>query len=80
LTILNEKIRLAEVVLKVLEKAPLRYTPLLKKCMISCGSPHKFNYLLKWLKEKGYVEPVLIKKKKHWKLTEKGLKFLRGLI
>ena len=79
MTILNEKIRLAEVVLKVLEREPLRYTPLLRKCIGSCGSPHKFNYLLKWLKQKGYVESVLIKKKKHWRLTDKGLRFLRGL-
>lgn len=79
MTILNEKIRLAEVFLTVLEKNPLRYTPLLRKCMNSCGSPHKFNYLLKWLREKGYIEPVLIKKKKHWRLTDKGLRFLRGL-
>jgi len=78
-TILNEKIRLAEVVLTVLERESLRYTPLLRKCMSSCGSPHKFYYLLKWLREKGYVEPVLIKKKKHWKLSDKGLRFLRGL-
>ena len=80
MTILNEKIRLAEVVLTVLEKEPLRYTPLLRKCISSCGSPHKFNYILKWLKQKDYIEPVLIRKKKHWRLTDKGLRFLRGLV
>ena len=80
MTILNEKIRLAKVILSTLEREPLRYTPLLKKCMNACGSPHKFNYLLQWLREQGYIEAVLIKEKRHWKATDKGLRFLQGLI
>jgi len=68
---------LARIVLSKLEKAPLRWTPLLKALIRVCGSPPRLYYVLKYLERNGFVCRVVVDGKSHWSITDRGRELLR---
>jgi DNA-binding HxlR family transcriptional regulator len=70
---------LARLILRKLEQQPLRWTPLLKATIQVSGSPPRLYYILKYLEKKGFVQHVIINKKPHWAVTEKGKELLKVL-
>jgi len=57
MTRLNEKLRLARVVLGELERAgPLRWSELEKRTVKQCGTTGTFRAILRFLKSNRYVE------------------------
>jgi len=62
-----------------LEKAPLRWTPLLKALIRVCGSPPRLYYVLKYLERNSFVCRVVVDGKSHWSITDKGKELLKVL-
>jgi predicted transcriptional regulator len=76
---LQERLRLAKIVLKELNKRPLRRTELEKRTIRQCGTHNKFVTILRYLKQSGYVEKAEPKLRAPYRITERGRKFLEGL-
>jgi predicted transcriptional regulator len=76
---LQERLRLAKIVLNELNKQPLRRTELEKRTIRQCGTHNKFVTILRYLKQSGYVEKAQPKLRAPYRITERGRKFLEGL-
>jgi len=51
----KEQDRLATIILSVLERENVRRTNILKLTLRRCGSPAKFNSIMKYLLDQGYI-------------------------
>ena len=76
MSLLEEKLKLAKIVLSKLEDGPKRWTELLKLTLAECGTPHKFQSILDFLLEKGYVDRP---ERGLYRITDKGRQFLQAL-
>ena len=73
---LNEKLRVASIVLRELREGPMRWTPLLKATIEGSPSPWKAENIIGWLRRKGYIERP---ERGLYVITEKGRRFLETL-
>jgi len=73
---LNEKLKVARVVLEKLREGPMRWTPLVKAVLQESPSPWKARSILNWLLRHGYIERP---KRGLYRITDKGLQFLETL-
>jgi len=76
---LQERLRLAKIVLSELERNPLRRTQLEKKTVMHCGTHSTFEGIFHYLKQNGYLEKAEAKHTAPYRITEKGRRFLGGL-
>jgi len=75
----ERRLEQTKAVLSKLSRQPMRWTLLLKATIQVCGSPPRLHYILKFLKKNGFVKRVVVNKKLHWAITEKGEAFLNLL-
>ena len=76
MSLLEEKLKLAKIVLSKLKDGPKRWTELLKLTLAECGTPHKFQAILEFLLEKGYITRP---ERGLYVITKKGINFLHAL-
>jgi DNA-binding PadR family transcriptional regulator len=76
---LQERLRLARIVLAELSRQPLRRTELEKRTIRKCGTHSKFEGIFRYLCQNGYVEKSSSEHTAPYSITEKGKKFLEGL-
>jgi len=76
---LQERLRLAKIVLSELEKTPLRRTQLEKRTVMHCGTHSTFEGIFRYLKQNSYIEKAGQRYRDPYIITEKGQKFLEGL-
>jgi len=69
---------LARIMLQELQNNPIRRTQFLKRALIHCGTPASFDNLIRIFFDRKWIEKGP-KKNDPYHITEKGLKFLRGL-
>ena len=80
MTKLNEKLHLARIVLRELERGgPLRWSELEKRTIKQCGTTGTFKAIMRFLKSNHYVEKLGSSHTDPYTITEKGLRFLRGI-
>jgi len=73
---LNEKLKVARIVLENLRDGPMRWTPLIKSIVQESHSPWKAQTILEWLLRQGYIERP---ERGLYFITEKGQRFLETL-
>ena len=73
---LNEKLRIAKIVLEKLKEGSMRWTPLTKFIIQKSPSPWKAQTIIKWLLSHDYIERP---ERGIYKITEKGRHFLETL-
>ena len=73
---LDEKLRIARIMLEKLEEGPMRWTPLMKIVVKESPSPWKAQVIIKWLLSNGYISRP---KRGVYQITEKGIKFLKAM-
>ena len=73
---LDEKLRVARIVLQKLRDGPMRWTPLTKAILRESMTPWKAQSILDWLRRRGYVERP---QRGVYRITEKGRRFLDTL-
>lgn len=76
---LEERLRLAKIVLSELNKQPLGRTELEKRTVKQCGTHATFEGIFRYLKKKRYLEKTEQRHRAPYRITEKGRKFLEGL-
>jgi len=76
---LQERLRLAKIVLNELRRSPLRRTELEKRTVMHCGTHGTFESIFKYLLQNGYVQKSGQRQRDPYVITEKGQKFLEGL-
>jgi DNA-binding PadR family transcriptional regulator len=54
----------------------MRWTPLVKATIQTCGSPPRLYYNLKFLEKNGFVVHESVEGKLYWMITEKGKELL----
>jgi len=73
---LNDKLRVARIVLEKLKNGPMRWTALTKAVLLESPTPWKVRSVLKWLLKHGYVDRP---ERGLYCITDKGLQFLETL-
>ena len=73
---LDEKLRIARIMLEKLSEGPMRWTPLLKMVVKESPSPWKVQVIIKWLLFNGYISRP---ERGVYQITEKGNKFLKAM-
>ncbi|MBS7646324.1 hypothetical protein KEJ24_00575 [Candidatus Bathyarchaeota archaeon] len=76
---LQERLRLAKIVLAELKKRPLGRTELEKRTIRQFGTHSAFEGIFRWLVQGGYVAKSEHRHRAPYVITEKGLKLLEGL-
>jgi len=76
---LEERLRLAKIVLSELDRRPLSRTELEKRTIKQCGTHSTFEGIFRYLKQNGYVEKTAPRHRAPYRITEKGRRFLEGL-
>jgi len=76
---LEERMRLARIVLTELKRQPLRRSVLEKRTVMHCGTHATFEGIFRYLVENGFVEKTAESHTAPYRITAKGLKFLEGL-
>jgi predicted transcriptional regulator len=71
---LDEKLRIARVMLEKLRESPMRWTPLMKTVVKESPSPWKAQVIIKWLFSNGYISRP---ERGVYQITEKGRNFLK---
>lgn len=73
---LDEKLRIAKIILEKLSEGPMRWTPLMKVVVKESPSQWKAQVILKWLLEKGYV---IRQERGVYQITENGRELLKNI-
>jgi len=73
---LNRQLKVAGIVLELLSKGDMRWTPLTKAVLKESPTPWKAQSILRWLLDHRYIERP---DRGLYRITEKGLEFLRTL-
>jgi predicted transcriptional regulator len=73
---LDEKLRIARIMLEKLSEGPIRWTPLMKMVVKESPSPWKAQVIIKWLLSNGYISRP---ERGVYQITEKGYKFLKAI-
>ena len=73
---LNEKLRIAGIMLEKLEEGLIRWTPLMKAVVKESSSPWKAQVIIKWLLTNGYISRP---ERGVYQITENGRELLRAL-
>jgi predicted transcriptional regulator len=73
---LDEKLRIARMMLERLSEGPMRWTPLMKMVVKESPSPWKAQVIIKWLLSNGYISRP---ERGVYQITKKGCKFLKGM-
>jgi predicted transcriptional regulator len=76
---LTERLHLAKIVLKELDKQPLCRTEIEKRTVKKVGTHATFEGIFRYLVQSGYVQKSEQKHRAAYVLTEKGSKFLEAL-
>ena len=76
---LIDRINLAKIVLKELEKQPLSRTDLEKRTVRKAGTHATFEGIFRFLVQSGYLEKSGQKHRDPYVLTEKGAKFVEAI-
>ena len=71
---LDEKLKLARIVLDRLKDGPMRWTPLTKIVVKKSPSPWEAQVIIRWLLENGYIERP---ERGVYSITEKGRALLK---
>ena len=73
---LDEKLRIAGIMLEKLIEGPMRWTQLMKMVVKESPSPWKAQVIIKWLLSNGYISRP---ERGVYQITEKGLKLLSAM-
>ena len=73
---LDEKLRIARIMLEKLREGPMRWTPLMKIVVKESPLPWKAQVIIKWLLSNGYIS---CPERGVYEITEKGYKFLKAM-
>jgi predicted transcriptional regulator len=73
---LDEKLRIARIILEKLSEGFMRWTPLMKMVVKESPSPWKAQVIIKWLLLNGYISRP---ERGVYQITEKGYKFLNAM-
>jgi len=73
---LDEQLRVARIILRVLRDGPLRWTPLMKAALRESPTPWKARSTLEWLLRHGYIERP---QRGLYRITDGGRVLLDGL-
>ena len=73
---LDEKLRIAKIILEKLRDGSMRWTPLMKVVVKESPSQWKAQVILKWLLEKGYV---IRQERGVYQITENGRELLKTI-
>ena len=73
---LDEKLRIAKIILEKLSEGPMRWTPLMKVVVKESPSQWKAQVILKWLLEKEYV---IRQERGVYQITENGRELLKTI-
>ena len=73
---LDEKLKIARIMLEMLSEGSMRWTPLLKMVVKESPSPWKAQVIIKWLLSNGYISRP---ERGVYQITEKGYKFLNAM-
>lgn len=76
---LTERLHLAKIVLKELDKQPLCRTEIEKRTVKKVGTHATFEGIFRYLTQSGYVQKSEQKHRAAYMITEKGSKFLEAL-
>jgi DNA-binding PadR family transcriptional regulator len=76
---LIDRMNLAKIVLKELERQPLSRTELEKRTVKKSGTHATFEGIFRFLVQSGYVQKSGQKHRAPYVITEKGAKFLEAL-
>jgi len=76
---LTERMHLAKIVLKELDRQPLCRTELEKRTVKKSGTHATFEGIFRYLIQSGYVRKSEQKHRAAYVITEKGAKFLEAL-
>jgi DNA-binding PadR family transcriptional regulator len=76
---LTERLHLAKIVLKELDRQPLCRTELEKRTVRKSGTHATFEGIFRYLVQSGYVQKSEQKHRAAYVITEKGAKFLEAL-
>jgi DNA-binding PadR family transcriptional regulator len=76
---LTERLHLAKIVLKELDRQPLCRTELEKRTVRKSGTHATFEGIFRYLVQSGYVQKSEQKHRAAYVITEKGVKFLEAL-
>lgn len=77
---LEERLRYAKVVLREVSREPCSRTFLAKRFIQASGSPASFESIFSFLRVNGYVEKVSAAHRAPYRITERGRRFLEGLL
>ena len=73
---LDEKLRIAKMMLDKLSEGPMRWTPLMKVVVKESPSPWKAKVVITWLLANEYISRP---ERGVYQITEKGCKFLKAI-
>jgi len=73
---LNRQLKVASIVLELLSKGDMHWTPLTKAVLKKSPTPWKAQSILRWLLDHRYVKRP---ERGLYRITEKGLELLRTL-
>jgi predicted transcriptional regulator len=73
---LNKQLKVAGIVLELLSRGDMHWTPLTKAVLMESPTPWKVQSILRWLLDHGYIERP---ERGLYRITLKGLEFLRTL-
>ena len=73
---LDENLRIAEIMLEMLEKGPMRWTLLMKMVVKESPSPWKVQVTITWFLDNGYIERP---ERGVYSITEKGRALLKSI-
>jgi len=73
---LNNQLKVAGIVLELLSRSDMRWTPLTKAVLKESPTPWNVQSILRWLLDHRYIERP---KRGIYHITEKGLEFLKTL-
>jgi predicted transcriptional regulator len=76
---LTERLQLAKIVLKELDRQPLCRTEIEKRTVKKLGTHATFEGIFRYLTQSGYVQKSEQKHRAAYVITEKGAKFLEAL-
>jgi predicted transcriptional regulator len=76
---LTERLQLAKIVLKELDRQPLCRTEIEKRTVKKVGTHATFEGIFRYLTQSGYVQKSEQKHRAAYVITEKGAKFLEAL-
>ncbi len=77
---LEERLKYAKVILREVSREPLGRTALCKRFVVASGSPASFDGIMRFLVRNGYIEKVLAEHRAPYRITDRGKRFLEGLI